>query len=96
MVADVSQEPSQLTTAVNQWSVASLVLAAVCLVALVFTGVTLVAVFAVGAGHIALGQIRERGGRGRVLARVALSIGYAIGSLSVLVTLLDLVRRTLA
>lgn len=96
MVADVSQEPSQLTTAVNKWSVASLVLAAVCLVALVFTGVTLVAVFAVGAGHIALGQIRERGGRGRVLARVALSIGYAIGSLSVLVTLLDLVRRTLA
>ncbi|GAA1357169.1 hypothetical protein GCM10009596_07640 [Arthrobacter rhombi] len=96
MVAHVSQEPSQVTTAVNKWAVASAVLAAVCLAALVFTGVSVFAVFAVGAGHIALGQLRERGGRGHGLARAALSIGYAIGAWAVVVTVVSLVRLALA
>lgn len=72
------QQPSQ-PTAVNGWSVTSLVLAILCLVALVFTGVAVLAVFAVGAGHVALGQLRQHGGRGWGLARAALAIGYAIG-----------------
>jgi len=72
------QQPSQ-PTAVNGWSVTSLVLAIGCLAVLVFTGIAVMAVFAVGAGHIALGRLREHGGRGAGLARATLAIGYAIG-----------------
>jgi len=95
VVTSVSQEPSQVTTAVNKWAVASAILAAACLAALIFTGIAVFAVFTVGAGHIALGQLRERGGRGRALARAGLSVGYAIGSLSLVATVVDLVRLAL-
>ena len=43
-----------------------------------FGSVTL-ATFAVGAGHVALQQIKSRGGRGRTLALFALAISYAAG-----------------
>ena len=43
-----------------------------------FGSVTL-AIFAVGAGHVALQQIKSRGGRGRTLALFALAISYAAG-----------------
>lgn len=41
-------------------------------------GLTVLAVFAVGAGHVALNQINLNGGQGRQLARASLAIGYAI------------------
>ncbi|WP_354174007.1 DUF4190 domain-containing protein [Arthrobacter sp. UYEF36] len=45
------------------------------------------AVFAVGAGHVALHQIRLRGERGRGLAIAALVVGYGIATLALINTL---------
>jgi hypothetical protein len=70
------------TSGLNKLSVASLVLAVVALSGLWFLGVSSLAVFAVGAGHISLNQIRTQGGRGRRLATAALAIGYAIAALA--------------
>ena len=52
--------------------------AAVAVAGFFFAGLTVLAVFAVGAGHVALNQINIRGGQGRQLACAALAIGYAI------------------
>ncbi|WP_372697112.1 hypothetical protein [Arthrobacter sp. JSM 101049] len=91
MASSISHESAVVDARYNRWSIAALMLAVVCLVALVFTGVAVLAVFAVGAGHIALGQLRAQGGRGRGLARAALAIGYAIGIWALLITAVGLV-----
>lgn len=67
---------------VNKLSVVSLVLAVVALVGLWFFGLSGLAIFAVGAGHVALNRIAHSGGQGRWLAIVALVIGYGIGILA--------------
>lgn len=66
----------------NKLSVASLVLSMVALVGLWFFGLSGLAIFAVGAGHVALNQIAHSGGKGRWLAIFALVIGYGIGVLA--------------
>ena len=72
---------------INPLAVGSLLLAAVALAGLLLAGVGVIAVFAVGAGHVALNQINIRDERGKGLALVALSIGYAIATLALVSTI---------
>ncbi|WP_426978229.1 hypothetical protein ACQCSU_03125 [Pseudarthrobacter sp. O4] len=71
----------------NRLAVGSLVMAVVAAAALVLSSVAVIAVFAVGAGHVALNQIKLRGERGRVLAVAAVSIGYAIATFALATTI---------
>jgi hypothetical protein len=66
----------------NKLAIASIVLAAVAASGLWLFGVAVLAVFAVGAGHVSLNQIKLRGERGRWMAIAALGIGYAIATLA--------------
>lgn len=66
----------------NKLSVAAIVLAAIAASGLLLSGVGVLAVFAVGAGHVSLNQITARGERGRLLAIVALAVGYAVATLA--------------
>lgn len=70
------------TSRLNSLSAAAVVLAVVAVSGLWFLGVSSLAVFAVGAGHISLNQIKMQGGRGRGLAIAALTIGYGIASIA--------------
>jgi hypothetical protein len=54
------------------------VCAAVAVLGFISTSITALAVFAVGAGHVAIHQIQLSGGNGRQLARASLAVGYAI------------------
>jgi hypothetical protein len=67
---------------INRLAVVSLVLAAVAVAGMLLSSVGVIAVFAVGAGHVALNQINVRGERGKGLALAALAIGYAIATLA--------------
>ncbi|MDQ0819864.1 putative membrane protein [Arthrobacter sp. V4I6] len=74
-------------TRYNRLAIASLVLAGVAMLGNVLVGAGVLAVFAVGAGHVSLAQIQRRGERGRGLAISALAIGYAIALLALFSTL---------
>ncbi|WP_211882719.1 DUF4190 domain-containing protein [Pseudarthrobacter albicanus] len=65
-------------TRYNRLAILSLGFAVLATIGTVFLGVAVIAVFAVGAGHVSLNQIRLRRERGRGLAVTALAIGYAI------------------
>lgn len=83
-----STEPTHTAThQLNKLAVAAIVLAVLAASGLWIFGVAVLAVFAVGAGHVALNQIRLRGGRGKLLAIAALVIGYGIASLALINTL---------
>lgn len=69
---------SPAATGYNRMAIVSVACAVVALAGFGFAGLTALAVFAVGAGHVALSQINLNGGQGRQLARAALAIGYAI------------------
>jgi hypothetical protein len=69
---------SPSATGYNRMAIISLVCAAVALLGFVSTSVTVLAVFAVGAGHVALHQIQLHGDQGRQLARASLAVGYSI------------------
>ena len=75
------------TGRLNKLAVAAIVFAAIAATGLWVFGVAVLAVFAVGAGHVSLNQIRLRGGRGRGLAIAALAIGYAIATLALFTSL---------
>jgi hypothetical protein len=79
MIDQVSMTAVQHTSKANRLSIAALLLAAVALGGMVLGGFAVIAVFAVGAGHMALQQIATRGERGNVLAIISLVIGYGIG-----------------
>jgi hypothetical protein len=64
-------------------AVVSLLCAAVALVGTYVAGVTAAAVFAAGAGHVALKQIDVRQERGALLAKVALAVAYVIATVAV-------------
>jgi hypothetical protein len=81
-------EPARTKTGpLNKLSVAAIVLAAIAASGFWMFGAAVLAVFAVGAGHVSLNQIRLRGERGRALAIAALGIGYAIATLALFATL---------
>lgn len=64
---------------VNGMSFVALACALVAVAGLVVLGAAVLAVFGVGAGHVALHQIEQCGGSGRLAAMIALGLGYAIG-----------------
>jgi hypothetical protein len=64
----------------NTLSIVSIVLVAVAVTASVFGGAFVLAVFAVGAGHVALQQIKDRGERGAMLAYISIGISYLIAT----------------
>ena len=73
-------------TRYNRLAIASLGLAAMALLGHVLMSVAVLAVFAVGAGHVSLAQIKRRRERGRGLAVAALAIGYAIAAMALFST----------
>ena len=78
------------TNRLNTPAVAAIVLSLIAATGVWIFGTAVVAVFAVGAGHAALSQIRLNGQRGRGLAIVALAIGYGIATFALINTLLFL------
>ncbi|MHA7304186.1 DUF4190 domain-containing protein [Arthrobacter sp. TMN-49] len=72
---------------INKLAVAAIVLAAIAFSGLWLLGVSVLAVFAVGAGHVSLNQIKLNGEQGRWLAITALCIGYAIAALALVTSL---------
>ncbi len=84
MTADASRSdtsaPSVSQPRVNTLSIVSIVLVAVAVAGSVFGGTFVLAVFAVGAGHVALQQIRIRGERGAILAYIGIGISYLIAA----------------
>lgn len=80
----MSAAASPAVAGYNRMAIVSVVCAAVAVAGFFFAGLTVLAVFAVGAGHVALNQINLNGGQGRQLARASLAIGYAIAIFGVL------------
>ncbi|NSX38846.1 hypothetical protein HTS88_20930 [Pseudarthrobacter oxydans] len=74
----MSAAASPAAAGYNRMAIISVVCAVVAVAGFFFAGLTVLAVFAVGAGHVAVNQINFDGGQGRQLARGALAIGYAI------------------
>lgn len=70
------------TQPLNRLAIVAAAMAALALAGLFLAGMAVIAVFVVGAGHVALNQMQQRGERGRGLAIAALAVGYGIGLLS--------------
>lgn len=71
----------------NKLAVAAIILAVMAASGFLVFGVAVLAVFAVGAGHVALNQIQLKGEQGKGLAIAALAVGYGIATLSLISTL---------
>jgi len=72
--------PSVSQPKVNTLSIVSVVFVAVVVAGFLIGGAAVLAVFAVGTGHVALQQIKERGERGAILAYIGLGISYLIAT----------------
>lgn len=68
----------------NRMAIVSVVCAVLAVAGTIFGGFTVLAVFAVGAGHVALNQIDRNGGQGRGLAGAGLAAGYFLGVFGIL------------
>lgn len=75
------------TGRLNKFAAAAIIFAGIAASGFWVFGVAVLAVFAVGAGHVALNQIPLRGERGRGLAIAALVIGYGIAAVALITTL---------
>jgi hypothetical protein len=71
----------------NKLALAAIVFAVIAASGFWVFGVAVLAVFAVGAGHVALNQIQLRGERGKGLAIAALAVAYGIATLALISTL---------
>ncbi|GAA1859476.1 hypothetical protein GCM10009813_20740 [Brevibacterium marinum] len=71
----------------NKTAIAAIVLALVTVSGVWLFGAAVLAVFAVGAGHVALDQIKRKGEGGRWLAIGALCITYSLAVWALLSTL---------
>ncbi len=78
---------SEAVTKLNRMAVVSMVCAALAMAGAWLAGLAVLAVFAVGAGHVALQQIAARHERGTALAVGALIVSYGIAALVLLQTL---------
>jgi hypothetical protein len=85
--AGTTHDQVAVGTRYNRLAIAALVMAAVAALGVFFFGVAVLAVFAVGAGHVALNQIKVRGERGRGLAMAALMASYAMGAWALVLTI---------
>ncbi|WP_427019198.1 DUF4190 domain-containing protein (plasmid) [Pseudarthrobacter sp. P1] len=75
------------TGRINKLAIAAVVLAAIAASGIWFFGVGVLAVFAVGAGHVSLNQIKLKNEKGRTLAIVALVLGYGLATWALFNTL---------
>jgi ABC-type spermidine/putrescine transport system permease subunit II len=82
MTAEPNQIKSQSLTKVNRLAVVSIICAAIALAGTFSFGVVVIAVFAVGAGHVSLQQINARHERGAILAYIALGVSYLIATVA--------------
>lgn len=71
----------------NKLAVAAVVLAVMAFAGLWLLGIGVLAVFAVGAGHVSLSQIKANGQRGHWLAMTALGVGYAMATFALVTSL---------
>ena len=71
----------------NPFALASVVCTVIAVLGMVGFGFVVVAVFGVGAGHVALQQIRTRNQRGAVLAYISLAVCYLIAVVALLSTI---------
>ena len=71
--------PETKRSGVEPMAVVSVACAVLAAAGMYLMGMAVLAVFAVGAGHVALHRIEKRGSTGRLAALAGLSIGYAIG-----------------
>lgn len=78
------------THRINKLAVAAIIFSLIAAAGVWVVGTAVVAVFAVGAGHTALSQVKSNGERGRGLAVAALAIGYGIATFALVNTLLIL------
>lgn len=74
---------AETKTNYNRFAIAAGVLAIVTFAGMIFFSIAGFAVFAVGAGHVAIDQIKTKGGQGKELAIAALAVGYAVGIWSI-------------
>lgn len=74
------------TKGLNKLAIAAIVFAVIAASGFWVFGVAVLAVFAVGAGHVALSQIQLRHERGKGLAIAALAVGYGIATLALINT----------
>lgn len=81
---ELSAAPIRRSTRYNRMAIAALVLAAIAAAGTFLLGMSVVAVFTVGAGHMALNQIGRRREKGRGLAVAALAVGYSIAVVGLL------------
>ena len=95
MTVDTSQVKPVALAKVNRLAAVSIVCAAVALVGTIWLGAYLMAIFAVGAGHVALQQIKARHERGEVLAYIALGVSYLIATLGLFESIYWAVRFAL-
>ena len=72
------------TGQLNKLAVAAIIFAILAAAAIWLLGISGLAVFAVGAGHVSLNQIKLKSQRGRWLAMAALAIGYATAILALI------------
>jgi hypothetical protein len=75
------------TGRLNKLAVAAIILAIIAFLGLWLLGIGVLAVFAVGAGHVSLNQVKLNADWGRWLAIGALFIGYAIATVALISTL---------
>lgn len=68
------------TARLNPLAPIALVCSVLAVAGMLWGGFAILAVFGVGAGHLALQQIRERGERGAPIALAALGIGYTLAA----------------
>jgi hypothetical protein len=85
----MSAAASPAVAGYNRMAIVSLACAAVAVAGFFFGGFTVLAVFAVGAGHVALNQINSDGGQGRQLAGASLAVGYAIAIFGLLIIVMS-------
>ena len=82
MTDGITQVKSEALTKVNRLAVVSIICAAIALAGTFRVGVVVIAVFAVGAGHVSLQQINARHERGAILAYIALGVSYLIATVA--------------
>lgn len=85
----MSAAASPAAAGYNRMAIISVVCAVMAVAGTIFGGFTVLAVFAVGAGHVALNQIDHDGGQGRGLAGAGLAAGYFLGVFGVLTAVLS-------
>lgn len=78
--------PNDSQPRTNAFALASIVLAGVAVIGFASGGAASLAVFAVGAGHLALQQIKMRGERGVILAYLGLGVSYLIAGYALIST----------